>query len=351
MKKYEDYQIEDYIQDRSFRRWILTDSEPDKVFWTAWLKVNVEKQGQVDEAATMVRAFQIHESQDCKTELEKDIASIMLEVKNGKPFWQKNSAWIQIAAIFIVLSSIVFWFTKIQLTNDQVINEKSVSNSGEDKPTKTNRIIKLSDGSMVILDANSSLDIDVDFGKENRKVILKGGAIFEVAKNVNQPFYVYTGGLITKVLGTSFRVDAFEKEANISVSVTTGKVSVFKNEASRSKVLSEEMILIPNQQAVFLKEANKLVKSVVAIPIMKNESVQSVGFVYSETAINSVFKDLEQAYEITLLYDEDIFQDCNLTANLKKENLFEKLGLICQTIRAQYQIIDGQIVITGKGCN
>ena len=43
-------------------------------------------------------------------------------------------------------------------------------------------------------------------------------------------------------------------------------------------------------------------------------------------------------------------KECYLTATLPDEPLFEKLQLICNTIDASYEQIDGQVVVHSKGC-
>ncbi len=48
------------------------------------------------------------------------------------------------------------------------------------------------------------------------------GSFFEVAKD--RTSLVYTSGITTKVLGTSFRVTAYKEAKEIVVAVSTGRV-------------------------------------------------------------------------------------------------------------------------------
>ena len=89
--------------------------------------------------------------------------------------------------------------------------------------TKT---IVLKDNSHVTLNSKSKISYPNLF-QYNRNIRLEGEAFFEVAKNPDQPFFVYANGLVTKVLGTSFIISAFETEKDVKVVVKTGKVSVF----------------------------------------------------------------------------------------------------------------------------
>jgi hypothetical protein len=51
------------------------------------------------------------------------------------------------------------------------------------------------------------------------------------------------------------------------------------------------------------------------------------------------------------MYDEAAINSCSLSASMGSENFYEKLELICKTIEASYESIDGTIFITAHGCN
>jgi transmembrane sensor len=45
-----------------------------------------------------------------------------------------------------------------------------------------------------------------------------------------------------------------------------------------------------------------------------------------------------------------VLKDCQLTASLTDEPLFQKLDVIVQSIDASYEVVEGQIVISANGC-
>jgi hypothetical protein len=63
-----------------------------------------------------------------------------------------------------------------------------------------------------------------------------------------------------------------------------------------------------------------------------------------------VFDQLQTAFGVKIVHDAELLANCNLTASLSEESLFEKIDIICETIQAKYEIADGQIVIYAKGC-
>ena len=84
------------------------------------------------------------------------------------------------------------------------------------------------DGSIVILNSNSSLSLDADFNKEKREIRLTGDAFFKVAKDAKRPFIVYSENIATTALG--YRVlCAWKKEMRIKgiqVDLLEGKVQM-----------------------------------------------------------------------------------------------------------------------------
>lgn len=93
-------------------------------------------------------------------------------------------------------------------------------------PAATTTLVTLSDGTKVMLNANSTLEYPAFFDDaEVREVRLKGEAHFEVTKNPHRPFVVKAGEMQTQVLGTIFDVKAYRKDAP-KVTLMQGKVKV-----------------------------------------------------------------------------------------------------------------------------
>jgi transmembrane sensor len=220
------------------------------------------------------------------------------------------------------------------------------------------RQLRLSDGSRVVLQPGSAVQYPLRFGRGKREVYLTGAAFFEVVKNPRQPFLVYANELVTNVLGTSFWVRAFASETSVQVVVRTGRVSVFRRTvavrpaAGSAKTLpatpknSAGLILTPNQQVVFNRQETTFSKSLVAQPL----ALQSFDFRFQNAPVSDVLRAISQTYGITILYDEPLLAHCPLTATLTHESLYGKLDLICRAIDADYQVIDGQVVINAGGC-
>ena len=118
-------------------------------------------------------------------------------------------------------------------------------------PAATTTLVTLSDGTKVMLNANSTLEYPASFSDtEVREVRLKGEAHFEVTKNPHRPFVVKAGEMQTQVLGTIFDVKAYRKDAP-KVTLMQGKVKVSNADT--------EVEMRPGQTATL--QADKIVVS------------------------------------------------------------------------------------------
>lgn len=118
-------------------------------------------------------------------------------------------------------------------------------------PAATTTLVTLSDGTKVMLNANSTLEYPASFADaEVREVRLKGEGHFEVTKNPHRPFVVKAGEMQTQVLGTIFDVKAYRKDAP-KVTLMEGKVKVSNADT--------EVEMRPGQTATL--QADKIVVS------------------------------------------------------------------------------------------
>lgn len=110
--------------------------------------------------------------------------------------------------------------------------------------------IKLPDGTLVWLNAASSIRYPTDFRGNYREVELTGEAYFEVAKNKEKPFRVKLHESQIEVLGTHFNVNAYADESNIKTSLLEGSIRLTQHHLSK--------VLTPGQEAILNSNSNEL---------------------------------------------------------------------------------------------
>lgn len=118
------------------------------------------------------------------------------------------------------------------------------------------KVIPLSDGSVVTLNTNS--EIAVRYTRSQRLIeLVRGEALFDVAKNKHRPFVVQTGTALVRAVGTSFSVRVLPNQP-VQVLVREGIVEV-----KRPGVPVAPVVLVAmNNRAIAPQDAPITAKSV-----------------------------------------------------------------------------------------
>jgi ferric-dicitrate binding protein FerR (iron transport regulator) len=111
--------------------------------------------------------------------------------------------------------------------------------------------LTLPDGSVVWLNAFSSVRYPTVFVGKERRVTVTGEAYFEVAKDKSRPFFVEVdGGETVKVLGTHFNLNAYRDEPQITTTLLEGVVNITATSRAEGEAAFAPLTLHPGQQAV-----------------------------------------------------------------------------------------------------
>ncbi|WP_128546363.1 FecR family protein [Larkinella soli] len=363
MKDYTRFLPEDFAQDPYFRRWVLGELPPTDTFWITWQVRHPEQDEIIEQARILVWALQVEDPAADSEEVRQGIDQILDDTQSRSvlPFYRRPAGFQKAfrgpairwaASVLMVLGLGYGAYTTLERTTAPTRPAEARTTPMTDPATGANGLterVRLSDGSKVTLTPGSRLRVSPDFGKTERTVYLTGEAFFEVTRNPAKPFLVYTGNVVTKVLGTSFRVRAYEGDSHVSVAVRTGRVMVAKAKPGRP-ASSDAMVLLPNQQALYSKADEHLIKTLVENPVMLITTTETNPFEFREAPLPQVLSTLEQIYGVKMIYDAKVVAECNLTAQMGNEPLFEKLNLICEMIQARYEVVDGQVVLYSNGC-
>ncbi|MEM1321512.1 MAG: FecR domain-containing protein [Bacteroidota bacterium] len=171
------------------------------------------------------------------------------------PSSKKNRLWWVLIALLLGLSA--YWITQ-QLHKSKAPQEEksSVVYASLVTKEKEQKELTLSDGTIIILNENSTLKYPPTFlPNEKRRVELSGEAFFKVTKDSLRPFIAVSENIETVVLGTSFNIDARPNAETIEIALVEGKVQV----ATANKKKLE--ILLPNEQFIYFKKEQRANKS------------------------------------------------------------------------------------------
>lgn len=279
-----------------------------------------------------------------------------IKTKISRPAGRSRRLWpgfIGLAASIAAIVVTVLFFSPSE-SFDKGLSRSEMSPDREVIVNDTDGItqVSLPDSSQVTLFPGSRLQYYRGFNASERKVELSGKALFNISHNPQKPFYVFANEVVTKVLGTSFSVSAYPEDISITVAVKSGKVSVYAN-SGKDAALSqaEDIVLSPNQQAVYSRGDKKVSRTLVKDPqvVMPDEEVKKIRF--EGVPVSEIFRALEKMYNVEIDFEEDVFSKCSMTTSVKGKELYDRIEVICEITAASYKVENTTIVIRGAGCN
>jgi ferric-dicitrate binding protein FerR (iron transport regulator) len=361
---YENFTTADFLTDDFFVNHQLLPTPESVSFWDDWLKTFPQCRDEWQQAVDVLDAIRLGLDSYARTYLSDEIIrQLLTRIKqtNATPTPALSPVrsltkvyWAAAASVLLVLG-VSFWLWTSRQSSPYEQRLATIGEGFHETLNTTDRpqTVKLPDKSVVWLAPESRLSYPSNFGKQNRQVYLSGEATFEVTRDAHKPFLVHANELVTKVLGTKFLVRAFAKEEEVRVQVLAGQVSVYHVRTTDTPTKQTGVLLMPNQQVVFTRQTERFDKTLIDLPqLIKPMTPRKklTTFAYNETPIPQVFQELQDAYGINIRYNKDAFARCQLTASLARETFEEKLAIVCKTVEATYEIIDGQVVISGNGC-
>lgn len=278
--------------------------------------------------------------------------SLKKEIRHGRGAERKLWPRVMLlaASVTAILAAFMFYL-KPELSQHLVSKSGTYSPREFVNDSEIVQELTLPDSSLVTLFPGSKLRLASQFNLSEREIYLSGEAFFRISHNAEKPFYVFTNGVVTKVLGTTFNVKAYPEE-DITVSVTSGRVSVSRHQDNGTSVPdSSTIILTPNLQAVYSRETNQVARTLVKEPqvIIPEEEVMKIRF--ASARVSEIFESLEKMYGIDIVYDENEFSQCSITTSTTGKDLYAKIDVICDITGAEYRIEEAKIIITGSGCH
>ncbi len=286
------------------------------------------------------------EVQDIEDELWENIRG---EAGLSQPAvrWWAAAWWKAGLAASVAIMVLVYYFSD---SGSGQKKEPTMTGLQTFNTSLTDLRIVLPDSSVVTLGEGASIITSESYGNETRAVRLTGEAFFEVRPNLNLPFLVYSGDLVTEVLGTTFKIKPEKGKKTIEVSVVEGKVSVYTDNKDRNERKSG-VIILPNQKVVYDPELKTIRHDLVDEPKMIVKSLPESAFRFDETSVGTVLDVLHEAYGMEIVVSNPELRNCEFTGNLDGFDLFKQLRYICDAVDASYEVRGATVFLKGRGCD
>jgi ferric-dicitrate binding protein FerR (iron transport regulator) len=231
------YTKQDLINDASFRRWARGNATIEEIaHWDKWVQQREANRQKAVWAQAEITGYNFTGPPDnqkakewrrLQEELERSPGAAIHDISEAKNRLPTLNWFLKVAAIVLIGLGIgwgVYWSDSYtNLTEDAASQIVTVKTAFGEKKT-----ISLSDGSQMIVNANSAISYTT--GKSTKKemvVDLQGEAYFDIAPrpaSSDKVFRVCTKDGNVSVLGTKFSVST--REENTAVALKEGLVSI-----------------------------------------------------------------------------------------------------------------------------
>ena len=246
--------------------------------------------------------------------------------------------------------------TDINLTSGNALNEIRA-------PLGSKSELTLTDGTIILLNAGSSISYRSDYNSLNRDLILEGEAFFKVAKNSNLPLVVSAGNIYIKATGTEFNVKAYVDEDIVETTLINGEVQIFQKVDNENE---QVIVLKPNEKAIYSNKSDHLalekIKKSEPFAVKPIELSSDNILVASKTDVDQVTAwtknkliiksegleslciKLQRKYDVRFVFGDEAVKEFRFSGTLLDETLEQIMDVIKTAAPIDY-VIDGKTVI------
>ena len=197
--------------------------------------------------------------------------------------------------------------------------------------------LRLPDGSLVYLNAASSLSYTASLIEQGKRMVsLSGEAYFEIAKDKAHPFVVESKGQKVEVLGTHFNVNSYDDEQQVATTLLEGSVKV--TDAKNKQILK------PGEQALNNGEMIKITRANIEnITDWKNGD-----FFLDGVDFKIAMRKIARWYDVEVVYDASVPGNIKSGGWISRSN---KLSTVLRSIESSGMVhfkLEGKKIVVSK---
>lgn len=208
--------------------------------------------------------------------------------------------------------------------NNQNINAQNTIETPRGRQFK----MQLPDGTMVWLNAGSSITYPVSFAAaKERLVAITGEAYFQVAHNRSQPFRVKTGGQTVEVLGTHFNINGYADEGKTVTTLEEGSVKVLSGRSQAT--------IRPGQQAIYLAGQPLSVKPA---DLRTALAWKDGKFTFTDAGMQEIMRQIARWYDIEVKFSGAVPPD-QFTGTISRKADLAQVLLIFKITQVNFELV------------
>lgn len=195
--------------------------------------------------------------------------------------------------------------------------------------------IALPDGTVVWMNAGSSLKYPTYFEGNERSVALTGEAYFEVAHNPKMPFKVLSNGQEVEVLGTHFNVRAYENEPLLKTTLLEGKIKITEGSNSALVKPGQQIVVSLDKHSMRTREVN----AELAVA-WKNRL-----FYFENAKYDEIMREIERWYDVDVIYKGKI-PDERFEGAIQKDLKLDQVLKMLESKDIHFKISGKEVIVT-----
>lgn len=349
-KDYVQHTSRDLICDPLFQQWVIAPTAELDAFWDELGRRYPATVTPVAEAKKLLSglSFKVEEPGDAIAISSFNKVAAQLGWQAGAPEQMaearstpvrvrnlRRRTWYAVAAAAAVIAIVLLVADRSSAPGaDKVSHETAYGNKKE---------VKLPDGSVVVLNARSTIEFSDNWAKQPvREVWLKGEGYFQVTKQLvarsqtPQAFRVHTDNLVVEVLGTSF--DIRERRGVTEVVLETGKIELHFNNPAHQPITMQ-----PGDRVVYdpaLQQPARDTANATDFSAWKHNKL-----ILKDPTVGEIIRYLEDNYGKKIILEDPRMAQKAITGPIFYDNLNDALFILSTVLNTQVIKQDSIIIL------
>ncbi|GAB3298208.1 FecR family protein [Hymenobacter tenuis] len=332
------YSVEDFVLDESFQEFVANPHSEAGLFWQSWLSEHPQQQAAAQEAYNLVRGLSPAQPFPVPAglkhqellRLRQRLQAPLVPPPRLRSQRRARVLWVSSLALLVLVAA--GWWQWSRPGSSSRIRYATAS--------QQRRTITLPDGSVVTLNANSTLTTARQWTASSpREVWLTGEGFFQVTHRTSQPvpniqaapanvkFVVHAGKLAISVVGTEF--DVKSRGGETKVVLRSGKVLVDR----QAGLLREKLAMQPGD----------LVETSAARPRLSRRRVQPELYSawtqdwlrFRATPVREIVQLLRSSYNLQVEVSDDAILNQEITGDVPANSLDVLLPALAKALDIQ----------------
>ncbi|WP_183558500.1 FecR family protein [Mucilaginibacter sp. SP1R1] len=270
--------------------------------------------------------------------------------QDPKPVPVLRNIYRGVAAAAIIIFCITFTYSHFYNSRQNIPQLETLTLPASKKN------ITLSDGTRVMLNADSKLTFPKEFNNATREVSLTGEAFFDVHHDASHPFIIHTSKMDVKVLGTAFNIKAYPDDRFSETTLLRGKVQITLKDrpADVFTLKPSEKLIIRFAETINSDTVHKF-RKMNALPEItylerQDTTVVETSWMYHRVCFKhktfgEISHELKRAYNVDFVFKNEKIRNQVFSGAFDQENISEVLDALSLIEPFSYKIQKNQIII------